>query len=114
MSVFSVPVTIGVNEERIAQEIEEHVEHEVIKNITTEVKKAIFRTDTWTGKVNENDNKPLREMIGYRIDKILADNKDDIVKEAAKILADKLVRSKTVRDIAAVTAVKACKEVEKC
>jgi hypothetical protein len=33
MSVFSVPVTIGVDEERIAKEIERNVEQQVIDKI---------------------------------------------------------------------------------
>lgn len=38
MSVFSVPVTIGVNEEKIAKEISKNVEDRVVENITKEIK----------------------------------------------------------------------------
>ena len=42
MSVYSVPVTIGVDEKRIAEEIQNDVEHQVINTITKEVKNKIF------------------------------------------------------------------------
>ena len=37
MSVFSVPVTIGVNEEEIAKEIRKNVEDKVVEKITKEI-----------------------------------------------------------------------------
>ena len=37
MSVFSVPVTIGVNEEEIAKEIRKNVEDRVVEKITKEM-----------------------------------------------------------------------------
>ena len=41
MSVFSVPVTIGVNEEEIAKEIRKNVEDKVVEKITKEIKGVI-------------------------------------------------------------------------
>lgn len=45
MGVFSVPVTIGVDEEKIAQSIEKNVESQVINRVLTEVKRVYIRTD---------------------------------------------------------------------
>ena len=39
MSVFSVPVTIGIDEEGIARELRENVESQVVNKILDEVKK---------------------------------------------------------------------------
>ena len=43
MSVYSVPVIIGVDEKRIAEEIKNDVEHQVINSITKEVKTKCFQ-----------------------------------------------------------------------
>lgn len=45
MSVFSVPVTIGVDEEKIAKEIESDVETRVINKIADEVKEIIYKKE---------------------------------------------------------------------
>lgn len=94
MSVFSVPVTIGVDEERIAREIEKNAEDRVVENITNEVKKVMFSDDYY----GHRDDEPLRKMVRNRIDKLLDDNKDLIIKEAAVNLADRMARSKAVRE----------------
>ena len=47
MSVFSVPVTIGVNEEEIAQEIRKNVEDRVVEKITKEIKGVIYKKELY-------------------------------------------------------------------
>lgn len=41
MAVFSVPVTIGVDEQALAREIEAECKERVIDNITKEVKNSL-------------------------------------------------------------------------
>ena len=96
MSVFSVPVTIGVNEEEIARNIEKNVEKKVIEAIIKEVKGVMYTKVSYFG----NDD-PLREMILAEIDKILKEKEDIIVKIAADKLADRLSRQKAVKEKAA-------------
>lgn len=99
MSVFSVPVTIGVDEEAIAKNIEKNVEGQVVKLISDEVKKIIFSRSTYYGR--EYDDEPLRNLIKTKIDHILREKEDKIVELAAEILADKLARTKAVKEAAA-------------
>ena len=47
MSVFSVPVTIGVNEEEIAKEIRKNVEDRVVEKITKEIKEVIYKKELY-------------------------------------------------------------------
>ena len=103
MSVFSVPVTIGVDEEKIAQNIEENVEQLVVNKISTEVKRVICARRGWgrTG-FDEDDLSPLREIVKDEVAKVLADHQDEILDAAAKALAEKLARSKAVKERAAV------------
>lgn len=93
MGAYSVPVVIGVDEDRIAQEIEKDVERKVVEYITKEIKGIIF--DSYYG---HESNEPLRRMITDRIGSILREKEDVIVREAADILAEKMARTKVVRE----------------
>ena len=92
MSVYSVPVTIGVDEKRIAEEIQNDVERQVVKVITKEVKNKMFSKN----KYYQED--PIDTMIKNEIKRIVEDNKDYIVENASKLLCEKLSRTKAVRE----------------
>lgn len=92
MSVYSVPVTIGVDEKRIAEEIQNDVEHQVVKNITKEVKNKMF------SKNNYYQEDPINTMIKNEVKRIVEDNKDYIVENASKLLCEKLSRTKAVKE----------------
>lgn len=47
MSVFSVPVTIGVNEEEIAKEIRKNVEDRVVEKLPKKSKKLFIKRVIW-------------------------------------------------------------------
>lgn len=98
MAVFNVPVTIGVNEEEIARQIESEVNDRVIANITKEVKKIIYKehNDIYRGKTTYSDE-PLRSMIIREVENTIDKHKDLIIELAAEKLADKLSRTKAVR-----------------
>ena len=100
MSVFSVPVTIGVDEKRIAKEIEQNVETKVVDNIVEAVEEIIYNKRSYYGMKDE----PLRTMILHEIDKILKEKEDLIVEIAATKLADKLSRQEAVKEKAAAVA----------
>lgn len=92
MGVYSVPVTIGVDEKRIAEEIQNDVEQQVVKTITKEVKNKMF------SKNNYYQENPIDTMIKNEIKRIVEDNKDYIVENASKLLCEKLSRTKAVRE----------------
>lgn len=103
MSVFSVPVTIGVDEEKIAQNIEENVEQMVANKITGELKRVMYAKRGWgRSSYDEDDLTPLREIVKDEVAKVLVDHQDEILDAAAKALAEKLARSKAVKERAAV------------
>jgi hypothetical protein len=95
MSVFSVPVTIGINEEEIAQEIRKNVEDRVVEKITKEIKGVIYKKELYGSR---ETNEPLRRMIHSHISEILEKNESVIVQEAAKSLADKMIKTKAVKE----------------
>ena len=94
MSVFSIPVTIGVNEEEIAKEIRKNVEDRVVEKITKEIKGVIYKELYGSRETNE----PLCRMIHSHISEILEENESVIVQEAAKALADKMIKTKAVKE----------------
>lgn len=95
MSVFSVPVTIGINEEEIAKEIRKNVEDRVVKKITEEIKGVIYKKELYGSR--ETDE-PLKRMVRMQIGEILEKNESMIAQEAAKALADKMIKTKAVKE----------------
>lgn len=95
MSVFSVPVTIGVNEEEIANEIRKNVEDRVVEKITKEIKGVIYKKELYGSR---ETNEPLYRMIHSHITEILEKNESVIVQEAAKALADKMIKTKAAKE----------------
>lgn len=91
MSVYSVPVTIGVDEKRIAEEIENDVEHQVINSITKEVKNKMFSKSHY-------QEDPLDTMIKNEFGKIVDSHKDQIIENASKMLCEKLSRTKAAKE----------------
>lgn len=97
MSVFSVPVTIGVDEEKIAKGIEEEVSQKVLDNITNEIKKVILGTD-YFGRIDERNHDPLIRIVERETNSILKNHESEIVELAAKYLAEKMARTKIVKE----------------
>lgn len=100
MSVFSVPVTIGVDEERIAKEIERDVKQQVIDKIAKDIENTIYDQRNYYGDRKE----PLRKMVREEIMNFLEKHETLIVNTAAEKLADKLSRTKAVKEKAAAVA----------
>lgn len=97
MSVFSVPVTIGVDEEKIAKEIENDVKSQVVEKIFEEIKKTIYATNYY-GKIDEKDSTPLRKMVETKISEVVSDKQDLIIEKASEILAEKMYKSKACKE----------------
>lgn len=98
MGVFSVPVTIGIDEQRIAKEIETNVEKQVVDKITHEVKRTIYGRRYYNSRdFDENDLSPVVEMVKEAIDGILEKHEHEIVDGAITKLADRLSRKKVVK-----------------
>lgn len=94
-----VNVAFDFDDKRIVESIESQVHKEVIDNITEETKKIIFEKRWGYNKsYNENDPAPLKQMIEHRISEVLDENKDIIINGAIKTLADRLARTKQVKE----------------
>ena len=109
MGVFSVPVTIGIDEDRIAKEIEANVESQVIKAITERVESIICQR-TWGDRYNKNNLSPLKEIVNDVIEKTIKEHEEYIIQSAISALANKLSRKKITKDMLEYELIKFAKE----
>lgn len=93
-----IQMAISVEDERIVKRVEETAEKQIIETLTDRVEDVISEKRGWYGK-SERDYTPLKDMVSEQIAKILDDNKGLILSEASKILADKLARSKSGKEV---------------
>ena len=100
MSVYQVPVVLGIDEERIAKEIERDVEQQVVNKIAKDIEDVIYEHSGYYGDKKE----PLRRMVRTEIMNFLEKHETLIINTAAEKLADKLSRTKAVREKAAAVA----------
>lgn len=93
-----IQMAISVEDEKIVKKVEETAESQIIQTLSEKVENVISEKRGWYGD-RERDYTPLKNMVSEQITNILDDNKDFILFEASKILADKLARSKAGKEI---------------
>lgn len=93
-----IQMAISVEDEKIVKKVEETAENQIIQTITDRVENVISEKRGWYEK-SERDYTPLKNMVSEQIERILQENKDFILSEASKILADKLARSKAGKEV---------------
>lgn len=93
-----IQMAISVEDEKIVRMVEETAEKQIIETLTGRVENVISEKRGWYGK-SEKDYTPLKNMVSEQVAKILDENKDLILSEASKILADKLARSKAGKEV---------------
>lgn len=103
MGVFSVPVTIGVDEEAIAKNIEKNVEKMVVDRISREVL-SVMCDSAWDYRsqsyhINEKDKGPLEKMVKDNIEKVVEKYKDNIIELAAEKFAEKFTKTKSAKEL---------------
>lgn len=89
-----VQFAIGIDDEAIRNRVVDTAEKVIIDNIANDVKLMMFARDGWSGKPSTNFNVKMEK----KIDELVQSNRDEIVDRAAVYLADKLARSKAVRE----------------
>lgn len=86
-------IAINIEDEKIIKTIEESAERQVIKMICSKVEDIIYQRSYYS-RNSKPDLSPLRHIVECKVDEMLTENKNYILNEAAKILADRLFRSK--------------------
>lgn len=103
MSVHLVQLTISLEDERIQRDIYDAAQKQIIKDLEDEFRKIVF---------DDNQNGRYAGITPWteeQFRQFLNKNRDNIVEKAAGILAEKLSRSKAVKEIASSIAESASK-----
>lgn len=91
-----IQMAISVEDEKIIKMVEETAENQIIQTLTDRVENVISEKRGWSR--DNRDYTPLKNMVSEQVAKILEENKDFVLAEASKILADKLARSKAGKE----------------
>ena len=86
---------ITIDDERIREVIESKAEKEIMEELKIAATRAVFKYDEWR-------RQPTRcptEFFTERVDAFLDENRDELLRLAADRLAEKLVRTKAVKDM---------------
>ena len=84
---------ITIDDVAIKKKLEESALKQLSKDLTDDVKKIIFETNRYSGKITDE----VTEWTELRFNEFLAQHKDEIVNRAAALLADKLSRTKAAK-----------------
>lgn len=92
-----IQFTINFDDEMLKRRIADSAERQVIKNITDEVAAELFGVDYYGRMTKEY----VADWVHEKVGEFLSEHKNEIIHQASKELADRLFRSKTVREAAA-------------
>lgn len=93
-------IAVEFEDEQIQQMIYNKAEKEVIKKVIQDVENAIYKHSCWSkNDSNERNRQGVTQLIKDYTDKFFADNKDAIIKETSKMLADRLSRTKAAKEL---------------
>lgn len=95
---------IDIDSETLKKRIEENVERQVIKTITDGVKKEFFGLDYY----GNHCSRDVAEWVHEKVGELLLANRAEIIAKASSLLADRLYRSKNVREAAGEIAKEVC------
>lgn len=92
-----VQFAVGIDDQRIVNLVEENASKQIIGELKQQVANRIFRSSYYGQNVDPYHDK-LSDTSERIVSGFLNENKDIIVQRASEILADKMFRSKTMRD----------------
>lgn len=93
-------IAIDFEDERIQRMIYEKAEKEVIKKVVLDVENAIYNHSCWNkNDSSERNRQGVTQLVKDYTDKFFTDNKDAIIQETAKILAERLSRTKAAKEL---------------
>ena len=86
-------IAINVDDQRIQESVYKSAETEIVRQCAQEFKKVVFNCDRW-GQAG------VSEWTKDQFAAFMERNRDEIIEKAAEVLADRLSRSKAVREVA--------------
>lgn len=97
-----VQFAIGVDDAAIVQKVSENAERLITNDLKNEVRKQVFTYPGYYGYRDDRD-KPdgVQRWAEKKFEEFLEENKETIIELASEKLADKLSRSKVVKEAVA-------------
>lgn len=92
-----IQFAIGVDDDRIVKLVEDNASKQIIGDLKQQVANRIFSAYYCGQNANPSRDK-LSDLSVQIVSDFLKDNKDVIVERASELLADKMFKSKTMRD----------------
>ena len=96
MSTHVVNVAFDFDDDKVQKILEDSAEKKVIDELKEEVYRSLSKRSYGYGQYSKEEI--LKSLAEESIDSFFEDYKNEIIQEAAKILAEKLVRSKAVKE----------------
>lgn len=90
-----VQFAIGIDDDAIVKRVVENAEKNITNDIKQEVTKLMFGFNSWSGRRLDDPT----EWTRMQIQSFLNEHKDEIVQCAGNILAEKLLRTKAVKEM---------------
>lgn len=94
-----INIPLNIDDELWASALARDYEAKVIEKLTNEVRKCITDHDDYYYARAKDFNRGLANWVGYKIDSIMKEHKDEIIDAAAEKLAERLVRTKKAKEI---------------
>ena len=96
MSTHIVNVAFDFDDDKVRSILENSAERKVIEGLKDDCYATMVKRSYGYGNYSAED--AIKRLVEKSVDSFFEDYKDEIIQEAAKILADKLARSKAVRE----------------
>lgn len=92
-----IQFAVGIDDDRIVNLVEANASKQIIGELKQQVANRIFSANYYDKNADPSRDK-LSEASVKIVSDFLKDNKDNIVERASEILADKMFKSKTIRE----------------
>lgn len=89
-----IQLAISIDDGKIIAGVEEAAKKQILTDLSAAIQKAVF-VERWGGGTTTEP----REWCQFKFQDFLDNHKDEIIGAAAKLLADKLVRSKAGKEL---------------
>lgn len=84
---------ITIDDKKIKDNLEQSALKQLCAELNKDVKSVIFETNYYSGRITDL----VTDWTKARFYEFLTEHKDEIINEAAKVLAEKLARSKAAK-----------------
>jgi hypothetical protein len=92
-----IQFAVGIDDDRIVNLVEANASKQIIGELKQQVANRIFSANYYDKNADPSRDQ-LSEASVKIVSDFLKDNKDNIVERASEILADKMFKSKTIRE----------------